>query len=35
VAFPIVKHGTPIEEVLIIYKENEAVLVELENGNPP
>ena len=32
--FPIVKHGTPIEEVSKLFsKENEAVLVELENGN--
>ena len=31
--FPIVKHGTPIEEVSKLFtKENEAVLVELENG---
>jgi hypothetical protein len=33
-AFPMVKFGTPIESS-IIYKENEAVLIELENGNPP
>lgn len=32
--FPIVKHGTPIEEVSKLFtKENEAVLVELENGS--
>ncbi|TRX20436.1 pyridoxal-phosphate dependent enzyme, partial [Flavobacterium franklandianum] len=32
--FPIVKHGTPIEEVSRLFtKENEAVLIELENGN--
>ena len=32
--FPIVKYGTPIEEVSKLFtKENEAVLVELENGS--
>ena len=32
--FPIVKHGTPIEEVSKLFtNENEAVLVELENGS--
>jgi cystathionine beta-synthase len=32
--FPIVKHGTPIEEVLnYSLKKNEAVLVELEKGS--
>ncbi|RDI51443.1 pyridoxal-phosphate dependent enzyme [Flavobacterium glaciei] len=32
--FPVVKHGTPIEEVSKLFtKENEAVLVELANGN--
>ena len=32
--FPIVKHGTPIEEVSKLFsKENEAVLIELENGS--
>ncbi len=32
--FPIVKFGTPIEEVSRLFtKENEAVLIELENGN--
>jgi cystathionine beta-synthase len=32
--FPIVKQGTPIEEVSKLFtKENEAVLVELQNGN--
>jgi cystathionine beta-synthase len=32
--FPIVKHGTPIEDVSKLFtKENEAVLIELENGS--
>jgi predicted transcriptional regulator len=30
--FPIVKHGTPEEVSKLFTKENEAVLVELENG---